>query len=89
MPQPPDEFMTVAEVAAILKLNQQTMRNYIFSTVFAVCPATAGLHRRCADRPSTSAAVTQQPRTKETNNGGGGAVSGHGPRVLAPGGKPC
>jgi hypothetical protein len=24
---PPDEFMTVAEVASILKLNQQTVRN--------------------------------------------------------------
>jgi excisionase family DNA binding protein len=29
MPQPPEEFMTVAEVAAILKLNQQTVRNWI------------------------------------------------------------
>jgi excisionase family DNA binding protein len=28
MPEP-DEFMTVAEVAAILKLNQQTVRNWI------------------------------------------------------------
>jgi Helix-turn-helix domain len=27
-----DEFLTVAEVAAILKLNQQTVRNWIFST---------------------------------------------------------
>jgi excisionase family DNA binding protein len=26
---PDDEFMTVAEVAAILKLNQQTVRNWI------------------------------------------------------------
>ena len=25
----PDEFMTVAEIAAILKLNQQTIRNWI------------------------------------------------------------
>jgi len=25
----PDEFMTVAEVAAILKLNQQTVRNWV------------------------------------------------------------
>jgi hypothetical protein len=45
----PDEFMTVAEVAAILKLNQQTIRNMIFSTVFGVCPATAAPQRRCAD----------------------------------------
>ena len=29
MPEPPDEFMTVADVAAILKLNQQTVRNMI------------------------------------------------------------
>jgi Helix-turn-helix domain len=29
VPRPPDEFMTVAEVAAILKLNQQTVRNWI------------------------------------------------------------
>ena len=29
MAEPPDEFMTVAEVAAILKLNQQTVRNWI------------------------------------------------------------
>jgi hypothetical protein len=27
MPDPPDDLMTVAEVAAILKLNQQTVRN--------------------------------------------------------------
>jgi excisionase family DNA binding protein len=31
MPDPPDEFMTVAEVAAILKLNQQTVRDWIDS----------------------------------------------------------
>ena len=29
MPEPPDAFMTVAEVAEILKLNQQTVRNWI------------------------------------------------------------
>ena len=29
MPDAPDEFMTVAEVATILKLNQQTVRNWI------------------------------------------------------------
>ena len=28
MPEP-DDFMTVAEIAAILKLNQQTIRNWI------------------------------------------------------------
>jgi excisionase family DNA binding protein len=31
VPEPPDEFMTVAEVAEILKLNQQTVRNWIDS----------------------------------------------------------
>ena len=29
MDQTPDEFLTVAEVAAILRLNQQTIRNWI------------------------------------------------------------
>jgi excisionase family DNA binding protein len=29
MPDPSDEFMTVAEVATTLKLNQQTVRNWI------------------------------------------------------------
>jgi excisionase family DNA binding protein len=29
MPDPPDEFMTVAEVATTLKVNQQTVRNWI------------------------------------------------------------
>jgi excisionase family DNA binding protein len=29
IPDPPDDFMTVAEVAALLKLNQQTVRNWI------------------------------------------------------------
>jgi hypothetical protein len=32
----PDDFMTVAEVASTLKLNQQTVRNWIFSTGFDV-----------------------------------------------------
>lgn len=29
MAEAPDEFLTVAEVASILELNQQTVRNYI------------------------------------------------------------
>jgi hypothetical protein len=29
MPDDQDEFMTVQEVAAILKLNQQTVRNWL------------------------------------------------------------
>jgi helix-turn-helix protein len=33
-----DEFLTVAEVAEILKLNQQTVRNWIFSTGADVSP---------------------------------------------------
>jgi hypothetical protein len=44
-----EEFLTVAEVAARLRLNDQTVRNMIFSTVFGVCPATAWPQRRCAD----------------------------------------
>jgi hypothetical protein len=37
----PDELLTVAEIAALLKMNQQSIRNWIFS------PETAGL--RCVD----------------------------------------
>ena len=66
MPEP-DDFMTVAEVASILKLNQQTVRNWIFSTVLGVCPATAGLQRRCADLLGRSAAVTQNDGTKKAS----------------------
>jgi hypothetical protein len=33
-----DELLTVAEVAEILKLNQQTVRNWIFSTGPDVSP---------------------------------------------------
>jgi Fic family protein len=44
-----EEFLTVAEVSAYLKLNAQTVRNTIFSTVFGVCPATVRPQRRCAD----------------------------------------
>jgi hypothetical protein len=37
-----DEFLTVAEVAPILKFNQQTIRNWILSTVFGVDLALTG-----------------------------------------------
>jgi hypothetical protein len=37
-----DDLLRVAEVASILKLNQQTVRNMIFSTVFSVLPGTSG-----------------------------------------------
>jgi hypothetical protein len=33
-----DEYLTVAEIASELKLNQQTIRNWIFSTAFEVVP---------------------------------------------------
>ena len=42
-------FLTVQEIAELLKVNQQTVYNWIFSTVFGVCPATARSQRRCAD----------------------------------------
>jgi hypothetical protein len=45
----PDEFLTVHEVAAQLKLNQQTIRNWIDRR--HVCGgATLGLWRRNPDR---------------------------------------
>jgi hypothetical protein len=33
-----DEYLTVAEIAEHLKLNQQTLRNWIFSTGFDLTP---------------------------------------------------
>ena len=42
MPDSPEEFMTVAEVAAILKLNQQTVRNWIDA---GKLPADEGIPR--------------------------------------------
>lgn len=38
MPAASDDFLTVAEVARILKLNQQPVRNWIFSTACDVVP---------------------------------------------------
>lgn len=38
MSSEPDEFLTVAEIAALLKLNQQTVRNWIFSSPSVVSP---------------------------------------------------
>jgi hypothetical protein len=40
-----DEFMTVAEIAAVLKLNQQTIRNWIFRPGVGVFPDAVGLQR--------------------------------------------
>jgi len=41
MPHADDEFLTVAEIAEILKLNQQTIRNWIFRSGFTVLPCPA------------------------------------------------
>jgi hypothetical protein len=38
-----ESFLTVAEVAERLRLNQQTARNWTFRTVFSVCPLAIGL----------------------------------------------
>ena len=51
-PKMNESFLTVADVPRILKVNQQTVRNWIFSTVFGVSPWTAGLERWCVGAPS-------------------------------------
>jgi DNA-directed RNA polymerase specialized sigma24 family protein len=33
-----EELLTVAEIAQFLRLNEQTVRNWIFSTAFEVVP---------------------------------------------------
>jgi hypothetical protein len=40
-----DEFLTVNEIAEHLRLNQQTVRNWIFSPGVGVLPGAAGLRR--------------------------------------------
>jgi hypothetical protein len=47
-----DEFLTVAEVATLLKLNQQTIRNMIFSTEFGGLRCVDWIRGRCVDVPS-------------------------------------
>jgi hypothetical protein len=58
----PDDFLTVAEIASTLKVNQQTVRNWIFSTGFGACPALVGLRGRCADSPSVGRDITPERR---------------------------
>ena len=40
-----DEYLTVDDVAQLLKLNPQTVRNMIFSPGVGVSPGAAGLRR--------------------------------------------
>jgi len=47
-----DEFLTVAEVAELLKLNPQTVRNWIFRPLAGVCLFTVGFRGRWVDLPS-------------------------------------
>jgi hypothetical protein len=69
-----DAFLTVAEVAEILKLNQQTVRNWIFRTAFGVCPATTAFNGGAStDRPRAPASRNTDVRKRRTK--GGGAVS--------------
>jgi excisionase family DNA binding protein len=39
----PDEFLTVAEVAELLKLNQQTIRNMIDRGELGMCASASGV----------------------------------------------
>jgi excisionase family DNA binding protein len=48
VPQP-DDFMTVAEVASILKLNQQTVRNWIDQGKLPALHIGRRVRIRCAD----------------------------------------
>jgi hypothetical protein len=48
----PDELLTVAEIAASLKMNQQTVRNMIFSPECGGLPCGHWIRGRCVDVPS-------------------------------------
>jgi excisionase family DNA binding protein len=52
----PDDFMTVAEIAAILKLNQKTVRNWIDS---GKLPALHVGRRVCIRRADFDALIAQ------------------------------
>jgi hypothetical protein len=47
------EFLTVAAVAGMLKVNPQTVRNWIFSTVFSVVSCRDWLCGQCMGAPSS------------------------------------
>jgi hypothetical protein len=84
-----ETYLTVAEIAEILKLNQQTVRNVLFSTVFGVCPATAGLNGGAPTdrpRPPTSRKDDVRKKDKRAAAAAGGAA---GTARSAPDGKPC
>jgi hypothetical protein len=48
-----DSFLTVAEVPELLKLNRQTLRNWIFSTGFSVLSCRDWLCGQCMGAPSS------------------------------------
>jgi len=48
----PDELLTVDEVAMLLKLNRQTIRNMIFSPECSGLPCGDWIRGRCVDVPS-------------------------------------
>jgi hypothetical protein len=47
-----DEYLTVKEIADRLTLNQQTVRNWIFSPECGVLPCGDWIRGRCVDVPS-------------------------------------
>jgi DNA-binding transcriptional ArsR family regulator len=47
-----DEYLTVHEIADRLKLNQQTVRNWIFSTESGGLRCVDWIRGRCVDVPS-------------------------------------
>ena len=59
----PDEFMTVAEIAAILKLNQQTIRNWIDAGKLPALHIGRRVRVRRADFDALIEASSQRPGT--------------------------
>jgi excisionase family DNA binding protein len=68
----PDEFMTVAEIAAILKLNQQTIRNWIDQGTLPALHIGRRVRVRRADFDAlieASAGRQEQPGTGQRASG--------------------
>lgn len=64
-----EELVTVAEIAAELKMNQQTSPNWIFSPEIVGFGCAEWIRGRCVDVPSKPLMrlVAQRRGTKETN----------------------
>ena len=65
-----DQVLTVAEVAGLLKLHQQTVRNWIFSTVSAVALEPSGFKGGVPAPRPWATEITHERLAKKRTTGG-------------------